>query len=145
MEIPTLVDDVDDMIDVLVRRRLFLGQALLAARAGDDADRVELLVDAAARGQLDRRGAAHHPARPVAGRAERVLHAAGLSGQDPARRPHAAGDDHRLADRGVNRGNLGMAGREGARRPLAVDADLLADAPSASMCSSNLAMLCATS
>ncbi len=72
LEMPDLVDDVDDMIDVLVRGRLFFGQALVAAGARDDADRVQLLVDPPAGGQLDRRGAAHLSAGAVAGRAERA-------------------------------------------------------------------------
>src|SRR4029077_17666162 len=125
---PQLRDDVDDMIDVLVRRGLFLGQAVLAPRAGDDTDRFELLVDAPPRGEFDRSGAAHHPPRSVAGRSERVLHTAGLSGQDPAACTHAPWNNNGLTDRSVNRWNLGMTRRERAGRPLAVYADLLRDA-----------------
>ena len=47
---------------------------------------------------LDRGGAAHHAAGAVAGRAERLLHAARLADQHPTGPAHVAGDDHRLAD-----------------------------------------------
>src|SRR5689334_21220859 len=88
-----LVDDLDDLVDVLVGGGLFLGESLVAPGAGDDADRVKLLVDPTARGELDGRGAAHHPPGTVAGGAERLRHAAGLAGEDPARGPHAPRDD----------------------------------------------------
>ena len=80
------------------------------------------------RGVLDRGGAAHRPAGAVAGRAERLLHAARLADQHPARPAHVAGDDHRLADLAVQRRHLRMARRERPRRPLAMDPDLLLDA-----------------
>ena len=79
-------------------------------------------------GELDGGRAAHHPPGAVAGRAERLRHAPRLAREDPAGRPHAAGDDHRLADRLIGAGDLGMTGREGPGRPLAMDADLLREA-----------------
>ncbi len=80
----------------------------------------QLLVDAAACGVLDRGGAAHHAAGAVAGGAERLLHAARLADQHPTRPAHVAGNDDRLADLAISGRHLGMAGRKGPRRPLAV-------------------------
>ena len=82
-------------------------------------------------GVLDRRGAAHHPAGAVAGRAERLLHAARLADQHPAGAAHVAGDDHRLADLAVRGGRSPGARRErpawrpcdGRRRVLRVAVD----------------------
>src|SRR5262249_58657366 len=105
------------------------GQALVAAGAGDEADGVQLLVNPPPLRQPDRRRTAHHPARPMARRAERVLHRARLARQDPARRPHAPGDDHGLTYLGIGGWDLGMPRWEGPGRPLAMDADLLAPAP----------------
>src|SRR5207244_4041878 len=71
------------------------------------------------------RGAAHGPAGAVAGRAEGLFHAPRLAYQDPARPAHVPGDDDRLADLGIEPGNLGMLRRKGARGALAVHPDLL--------------------
>src|SRR6185503_17557273 len=78
-----LMHHLDDVVDVLVCFGLLLRQALAALGASDDATRLQLLVDAAAAGVLDRSGAAHCPAGPVTGRAEGSLHAAGLTDQYP--------------------------------------------------------------
>ena len=125
LEIPTLSTTSTYVIDILVRSRLFLSQAFVASGAGDDADLVELVVDAPAGGELDRSGAAHHSAGAMAARAERVLHAAGLAGEHPTGRSHAAGDDNRLADRAINGRDVEMTWRKRPRRSLAVNAHLL--------------------
>src|SRR5438105_3551307 len=57
-----LMHDLDDVVDVLVCLRLLLRQALAALGPGDDAAGLQLLVDAASGGVLDRGGAAHRPA-----------------------------------------------------------------------------------
>ena len=85
------IDHVDHEIDVLIRRRLLLGQPLPTSAAGQDAPLGQFAVDAAALGILDRGGAAHHPARPVAGRAEGLLHAARHPQQHPTARPMSPG------------------------------------------------------
>src|SRR4051812_22630788 len=74
-----LVDHFNNLIDILVRPGLLLRKALAALSAGDDAARLQFLVDAAAGGVLDGGGAAHRPARPVAGGAERPRHAPRLA------------------------------------------------------------------
>lgn len=135
------VDDIDDEIDVFVSVGLLFGEAFPASGAGDDAFGGEFLVDAAALSVLDGGGAAHDAAGSVAGRAKGLLHAAGLAGEDPARAAHVAGNDHRLADAAIHRGDFGMVGREGspgARRLASADsptplciADVPANSPSA--------------
>ncbi len=42
------VDHLDDLVDVLVSGRLFLGQSLVAPGAGDDAQGIKLFVDPSA-------------------------------------------------------------------------------------------------
>jgi hypothetical protein len=42
---PNFVDDIDDIVNVLVRCGLFLSESLVASGPGDDADRIQLLVD----------------------------------------------------------------------------------------------------
>ncbi len=136
--------DFHDQVDVLVGGGLFFGQALPTAGAGDHAAAGQLLVDAAALGVLDGGRATHHAARAVAGRAERLPHAALLAHQHPTGAAHVAGNDHRLADLLVGCGRLRMLGRKGPRRALAMHPYALA-AARRPVCSSNLAMLCATS
>src|SRR5262249_39431252 len=82
------VHHIDHLIDVLVRLGLLLRQPLAALSAGDDPARLQLLVDPPARRILDRGGAAHGPARAVAGGAEGLLHAPPLADQHPPRPPH---------------------------------------------------------
>src|SRR5207245_1583817 len=51
---PRVMDDFHDVIDILVRLGLFLREADAALGAGDDAARLQFLVDAPAGGVLDR-------------------------------------------------------------------------------------------
>src|SRR5262249_21194977 len=122
---PGPIDDVHDLIDILVRPGLFLREPLVRLGPGDDATALQLLVNSSPGGILHRRGPAHGPAGTVAGGAERLLHAAGLADEHPARPAHVAGDDHRLADLAVQRRDLRVVGREGPRRALAVHPDAL--------------------
>src|SRR5262245_35476081 len=93
-----VVNDVDDIVHVLVRARLFLGQALLGLSASDDASGLQLLVDATTGGVLDGGGAAHGAAGAVTRGTERLLHAAGLTDQHPASASHVPGNDNRLTN-----------------------------------------------
>src|SRR5260370_42220143 len=73
---PGVVDHFHDVIDILVRFRLFFRQSFFRLRPGDDAARLQLLVDTAADGVLDGGGTAHGAARTVAGGAQRPVPAA---------------------------------------------------------------------
>src|SRR5262249_7041303 len=122
---PSAMNDIDDVIDVLVRVRLLFREATAALRPRDDATRLQLLVDASAAGVLDRGSSAHLSPGAVAGRAERLLHAARLADQDPARSAHVARDDYRLADLLIHRRHLRVLRRKRPRRALAVHPQLL--------------------
>src|SRR5205823_8285861 len=113
-----LVDDLDDVVDVLVRLGLLLREPLAALGAGDDAPGLQFLIDLAVAGVLDGGGATHGPARAVAGGAEGAFHAARLADQDPGGAAHVAGDEDRLADAAVDGRHLGVSRREGPRRAL---------------------------
>ena len=92
---------------------------------GDHAAGFEFLVNAPLAGLGDGGRPAHGPSGPVAGRAERALHAAGLADENPRRPAHVPGDDDRLADFLVYGRQFLVPGREGPRRPFAVDPELL--------------------
>src|SRR5581483_3328114 len=117
---PRALDDSDHALDVLVRERRLLGETLVRGAADDDPARLELAAELRARHLLARPGAAEPPAGAVAGRPEGPLERARLAREHEARRAHAAGDEHRLPDGGVDGGDLRRAGGEGARRALAV-------------------------
>src|SRR5262249_36809190 len=103
---------------------LLLRQALPALGAGDDALGFQFLVDASTGGLLDGGSAAEGPAGAVAGRAEGFFPAACLTDQDPAGPAHGAWGGDRLGGFLVPGRDFRMAGRVGARRPLAMHPDL---------------------
>src|SRR5579864_117731 len=118
-----VVDHIHHVIDVLIGARLLFRKAAPALGAGDHAARFQFFVDAAAARVLHGRRAAHGSAGPVAGGAESLLHAAGRADENPTGAPHVAGNYYRLADVAKDRRQFGMAGRERARRPLAMHPD----------------------
>src|SRR5262245_11139423 len=66
---------------------------------------------------------AHQPARAVAGGPEGLLHRALRADENERVAAHVARDDDRLAERPELRRERRVPGAEGARRPLAMDAD----------------------
>src|SRR5215831_145194 len=117
--------DLDHVIDVLVRLRLLLREALVALGPRDDPLGGQLLVDASPSGFLDGGGTAHRPASAVTGRAERLLHASRLASQHPTRPAHIPRNDDRLADLAILRRHFRMPGRKRPRSALAVHPHLL--------------------
>jgi hypothetical protein len=115
--------DVDDLVDVLVRVGLFFGEASPALRLGDDASRRQLAIDAPPFRLLDRASSTHQTSRSVTGSSERLLHAADLAGEAPARSTHVARNQNRLADYLVTFRDFSMPWWERARRSLAVHPD----------------------
>src|SRR5262249_55570825 len=102
-----------------------LRESLTALGAGDDAAGFQFLVDPPAGGFFHCGGSAHGAAGAVTGGAKGLLHASRLANEYPARAAPVARDDDWPADPAVNGWNLGVARREGACGPLAVDPDLL--------------------
>src|SRR5918995_881251 len=112
------LDDPDYALDVLVGQRRLFGQAFVRRRANDDAERLELAPQLRPRDLLLGARPREPPARAVAGAAEGELDRARLSGEDEARRAHAAGDEDGLADLAIGLRDLVRAGRERPRRAL---------------------------
>jgi hypothetical protein len=96
--------DLDNLVHVLVGRRLLFGQAAPAPRPGHDTNLGQFAIDAPSFGILGSCGAAHGPARAVAG--------------GPT---HVSGNQHRLTDMPIGLRYLGVTRRERSRRALAMD------------------------
>src|SRR5947207_1986874 len=125
---PRAMDDLDDVVHVFVRRRLFFGEAFPTAGFGDDALLQKFAVDAAALRGFHRSGAAHHAAGAVAGAAEGLFHAARLPGKNPTGAAHIAGYQDWLPDGLKLLRHFGMARWKRAGRALAMHPNAFADA-----------------
>ena len=118
------MDHVHDGIHILVCVRLFFGESLPAASPGDDALACQLLIDAATLGLFDGLSSTHPAACTVTRRAKRLLHATGLTSQDPTGAPHVAWDQDGLADVAIYFGNFWVIWWKGTRSAFAMDPDI---------------------
>jgi hypothetical protein len=108
-------------IDILVGAGHLFRDAAGRWAANEDALRRQIVLDGAAAPLLERRMARYGAACSVARRRERLLLGGRRAGQDVGARPHAAADEHRLAD-GAKRGRQAfVAGAESSGRALAMN------------------------
>src|SRR5512139_663454 len=112
---PCILGRGDDGAHVLVRAGRLLGDAARRRAADHYALCRQIVLDLPPAPLLERGVAGHGAAGAVTGGRKGLLLARCLPGQDVRARPHAAPDEHRLADRTKRGGQAFMAGTEGPR------------------------------